>query len=72
MRGSPIDFFGIRNFPYLRLRIRDLKAKKGGGGGGGARFGNESLIERSGMPKIALGITGLHEILDRDCRVEKP
>ena len=68
MRGSPIDFFGIRNFPYLRLRIRDLKAKKKGGG----RFGNESLIGRSGMPKIALGITGLHEILDRDCRVEKP
>ena len=66
MRGSPIDFFGIRNFPYLRLGIRDLKAK------GGASFGNESLIGRSGMPKITLGITGLHEILDRDCRVEKP
>ena len=34
MRGSPIDFFGIRDFRYLRLGIRDLKAKKGGGGGG--------------------------------------
>ena len=70
MRGSPIDFFGIRDFRYLRLGIRDLKAKKRGGGG--ARFGNESLFGRSGMPKITLGITGLHEILDRDYRVKKP
>ena len=49
-RGSLIDFFGIQDFSYLKLGIRDLEKK-------GARFGIESMLGR-GMPKITLGITG--------------
>ena len=35
------------------------------------RVGIESMLER-GMPKITLGITGLHEILARDYGIEDP
>ena len=47
-------FFGIRDFPYLKLGIRDLKAKSG-------RDSGLKVYARGGMPKITLGITGLHE-----------
>ena len=57
--------FGIRDFPYLKLGIRDLKAKSG-------RDSGLKVYARGGMPKITLGITGLHEILGRDYGIEKP
>ena len=57
--------FGIRDFPYLKLGIRDLKAKSG-------RDSGLKVYARGGMPKITLGITGLHEILGRDYGIEEP
>ena len=45
-------FFGIRDFPYLKLGIRDLKAKS-------RRDSGLKVYARGGMPKITLGITGL-------------
>ena len=58
-------FFGIRDFPHLKLGIRDFKAKS-------ERDLLLKVFEGGGMPKITLGITGLHEALDRDYRSEKP
>ena len=55
----------MRNFPYLKLGIRDLKAKSG-------RDSGLKVYARDGMPKITLGITGLHEILGRDYGIEEP
>ena len=52
----PNRFFGIRDFPYLKLGIRDLKAKSGGVSG-------LKVCPGGGIPKITLGITGLHETL---------
>ena len=57
--------FGIRDFPYLKLGIRDLKTKSG-------RDSGLKVYARGGIPKITLGITGLHEILGRDCGIEEP
>ena len=56
---------GIRDFPYLKLGIRDFKAKSG-------RDSGLKVCAGGGMPKITLGITGLLEILGRDHGVEKP
>ena len=42
----------MRGFPYLKLGIRDLKAKSG-------RDSGLKVYARGGMPKITLGITGL-------------
>ena len=58
-------FFGIRDFPYLKLGIRDLKAKSG-------RDSGLKVYARGGMPKITLGITGLHEILGRITGLKNP
>ena len=58
-------FSGIRNFLYLKLRIRDFTAKAGRDSGLKVCAGGE-------MPKITLGITGLLEILGRDYGIEKP
>ena len=58
-------FFGIWDFPYLKLGIRGLKAKSG-------RDAGLKVYARGGMPKITLGITGLHEILGRDYGIEEP
>ena len=58
-------FFGMRDFPYLKLGIRDLKAKSG-------RDSGLKVYVRDGMPKITLRITGLHEILGRDYGIEEP
>ena len=57
LKRVPNRFFGIQDFPYLNLWIRDsgLKVRAGGA-----------------MPKITLGITGLHKILDRYHRTEEP
>ena len=52
-------FFGIRDFPHLKLGIRDLKAKS-------ERDLGWKVCAGGGMPKITLGITGLHEVLGRD------
>ena len=51
----------MRDFPYfyLRLGIRDFKAKSGRDSGLKACAGG-------GMPKVTLGITGLPEIWGRD------
>ena len=58
LKGVPNRFFGIQDFPYLRLRIGDFKAKSG-------RDSGLTVCAGGGMSKITLGITGLHEILDR-------
>ena len=42
-------FFGMRDFPYLRLGIRDLKAKSG-------RDSGLKVCAGGGMPKVTLGI----------------
>ena len=61
----PSRFFGIRDSHYLKLGIRDLKEKSG-------RVSRLKVCTGGGMPKITLGITGLHEILRRDFGVEEP
>ena len=58
-------FFGIRDFPHLKLGIRDLKAKS-------ERDLGLKVCAGGGMPKITLGITGLHEVLGRDYGTENP
>ena len=57
LKRVPNRFFGIQDFPYLNLWIRDsgLKVRAGGA-----------------MPKITLGITGLHKILEPYHRTEEP
>ena len=61
----PNRFSGIRDFPSLKLGIRNFKAKSG-------RDSGLKVCAGGGMPKIALGITGLLEILDRDYGIEEP
>ena len=58
-------FYGIRDFPYLKLGIRDLRAKS-------RRDSGLKLSGRVRMPEMTLGITGLHEILSRDYGIEGP
>ena len=58
-------FLAIRDFPYLKLGIRDLKAKSGQDSG-------LKVYARGGMPKLTLGITGLHKIWGRDYGIEEP
>ena len=55
----PSRVFGIRDFPYLKLEIRDMKVKCG-------RDSGLKVRAQGGMPKLTLGITGLHQILGRD------
>ena len=55
----------MRDFSYLRLGIRDFKAKTG-------RDSRLKVCAGGGMPKITLGITGLPEILGRDYGIENP
>ena len=64
-RGSQIGFFGTRDFPYLKLGIRDYKSKSG-------RVWGLKVCLGGGMAKITLGITGLHEILGRDTGLKYP
>ena len=61
----PKRFFGTRDFPYLKLGIRDLKAESG------RVLGLKARAE-GGMPKITHGIAGLHEFLGRDYGIEEP
>ena len=61
----PNRFSWIRDFPSLKLGIRNFKAKSG-------RDSGLKVCAGGGMPKIALGITGLLEILDRDYGIEEP
>ena len=56
---------GTRDFPYLKLGIRDFTANSG-------RDSGLKVCAGGGMPKITLGITGLLEILGRDYGIEKP
>ena len=50
----PNRFFGTRVFRYLKLGIRDLKAKLG-------RVSVLKVCPRGGMPNITLRITGLYK-----------
>ena len=50
-------FYEIRDFPYLKLGIRDLRAKS-------RRDSRLKICGRVRIPEITLGITGLHEIWD--------
>ena len=61
----PFRFLGIRDFPHLKLGIRDLKAKSGRVSGFKVCLGGE-------LAKISHGITELHEILVRDYGIEEP
>ena len=61
----PNRFSGIRDIPILKLGIRDFNAKSG-------RDSGLKVCAGGGMPKIALGITGLLEILGRDYGIEEP
>ena len=58
-------FFGSRDFLYLKLGIRDLKAESG-------RVSGLKVYLGGGMPNITLGITGLHEVLGRDYGTDEP
>ena len=58
-------FYGIRDFPYLKLGIRDLRAKS-------RRDSGLKVCGRVRMPEMTLGITGLDEILSRDYGIEGP
>ena len=60
----PNRFSGIWDFPYLKLGIRDLKAKSGRDSALKVRAGG-------GMPKITLGITGLRGISGWDYGIEE-
>ena len=55
---------GIRDFPYLMLGIWDFKVKQ-------ERDSGLKVCTGGVMPKITLGITGLHEIMDRDYKIEE-
>ena len=55
----------MRDFLYLRLGIRDFKAKSG-------RDSGLKVCSGGGMPKITLGVTGSPEISGRDYGIEKP
>ena len=56
---------GIRDFPYLKLGIRDFKVKQ-------QRDSGLKVCTGGVMSKITLGITGLHEIMGRDYKIEEP
>ena len=51
----PDNFFGILDFPYLKLRIQDFKAKS-------RRDSGWKVCAVGGMPITTLGIPGLQEI----------
>ena len=48
-------FSGMWDFPYLKLQIRDFKAKRG-------RDSRLKKMRGYGISKITIGITGLREI----------
>lgn len=53
----PIRIFGILDFPYAKLGIRDFKAKSA------VQDSGLKICAQDGMPKINIGIAGLQEIL---------
>ena len=55
----------MRDFPYLRLGIRDFKAKSG-------RDCRLKVCAGGWVPEKTLGITGLPEILGWVYGIEKP
>ena len=61
----PDNFYGIRDFPYLKLGIQDCKAKS-------RRDLGLKVCAVGGMPKMTFGIPGLHEIWGRDYGIEEP
>ena len=64
-KGVLDRFFGIRDFPRLKLWIRDFKATSD-------RDLGLKVCAGGGMLNITLEITGLHEVLGRDYGSEKP
>ena len=58
-------FCEMRDFPHLKLGIRDFKVKS-------ERDLGLKVCAGGGMPKITLGITRLQEVLGRDYGSEKP
>ena len=60
----PNRFFGIRDFFYLKLGIRDSKAKLG-------RDSGLKVCVGGWMSNITIGITGLNEIFSRDYGIEE-
>ena len=65
MNEGPHRFFGIRDSPYFKVGIRDLKAYWGRDSG---------MKECTGwvMPKITLEITGLGKNLGWDDGIKEP
>ena len=62
---NPQYVFRDPGFPLFEVRDSGFESNIG------ASFGIESM-HGSGMPSITLGITGLHEILSRDYKIEEP
>ena len=61
----PNRFSGIRDFPSVKLGIRDFTPKSG-------RDSGLKVCPGGGVPKITLRIKGLLEILGEDYGIEKP
>ena len=62
-KENPQLVFRDPEFPLFEAR--NFKAKSG-------RDSGLTVSSEGGMPKITLGITGLHEILGRDYGIEEP
>ena len=62
-KENPQLVFRDPGFPLFEAR--NFKAKSG-------RDSGLKVSSEGGMPKITLGITGLHEILGRDYGIEEP
>ena len=61
----PNRFFGIRDFPYLKLGIRDFEANS-------RQDSGVKVCARLMMPEITLRITESDESLGRDYGIEEP
>ena len=61
----PNRFFGIRDFPYLKLGIRDFEANS-------RQDSGVKVCARLMMPEITLRITESDESLGRDYGIKEP
>ena len=61
----PNRFSGIRDFPCLKLGIRDFTARSG-------RDSGLKVFAEGGMPKITLGITGLKNPIGNPHKLKAP
>ena len=64
-RGSSIGFFGIRDFPYLKIEIRELKAKSERDSGLTVCAGRSWEV----ACQKTLGVTGLNNLIGDPLRM---